>query len=244
MRNISVSKRDNEVIDKIRSSGLIVFTQLDVKRFLNISKFNTNKIINRMKRKDLIATVEKGKYILKNLYEELDIYEIVTDLYRPSYLSFWSALHYHHMTDQVPLSIMIATTRRKRRSSFMGQSLIFITIKKELFFGYERIGRTLVSDREKTIIDCLRHPEYSGGIDHVYNSIPEDLDADRIVEYCEMAGSTSIASRLGFLLERKGIGIDKERIRSKISTYSLLDPSGRRENPNSEWKLYENAVLR
>jgi predicted transcriptional regulator of viral defense system len=231
------------VLSRIEESGLMVFTPLDVRRFLGISTVNTNKILQRMKLKGLIVSLEKGKYIRTDTFDDLDIYELATGLYRPSYLALWSALHYHHMTNQVPTTVLLATTGRKRKVLIRDHELLFVKMKRDLFFGYELIGRTLVSDREKTLIDCLRFPEHSGGMDHIYGSIPEDIDTDRMVEYCEMARSTSIASRLGFMMERKGLNFDVEKVLSMITTYTLLDPSCGRRDADPKWKLYVNKVI-
>jgi predicted transcriptional regulator of viral defense system len=243
MKNPPISKRESEAIDMIRRSELIVFTAYDLRRFLHLSKANTNRIVQSMKRKELVQCVERGKYILTDIYNEVDIYEIVTHLFRPSYLAFWSALHFHHMTEQVPRSVFLASTKRKRRMDLQGQSIVYVALKIGMFFGYEKVGGTIVSDREKTIIDSLRHPGYSGGIEHIHSCIPEDLNVERISEYCELANSSAISSRLGYLLEKKGIEFDRARIGSGMKTYTLLDPLKGRVNPDSKWKLYVNTVI-
>jgi predicted transcriptional regulator of viral defense system len=51
-----------------------------------------------MRNGGLIMRLEKGKCILTETWEELDIYEIVPEINKPSYIGFWSALHYHKMT--------------------------------------------------------------------------------------------------------------------------------------------------
>lgn len=243
MKNIPISKRESEVLSLVKDHDLIIFTLDDLVRYIGLNRSNANRIVQRMRAKGLVESVERGKYVPVEDLDSLDIYEIATNLTGPSYLAFWSALHFHHMTDQVPRKVFLATTRRKRDTTIRGQMIVFVTLTPRMFFGYERIGPTLISDREKTVIDSLRHPDHSGGISHIYDSIPEDLNTDRIAEYCAIAGSTAIASRLGYLLERRGIRFDGERIRSLITTYSLLEPSGSRSGPDRRWKLYVNEVI-
>jgi predicted transcriptional regulator of viral defense system len=240
---MATSRRDAEVIATIKEKDLIVFSPDEVARYLDLSIPNAYKIVRRLFSKGLIQRIEKGKYILAEKMVDLDVYEIATYILIPSYLGFWSALHFHHMTDQVPRTVFLATTLRKKGFELQGNRLVFVTIKPELFFGYSRVGRTLVSDREKTLIDCIRHPELSGGIAHIYDSIPEDIDAEKIVEYCEIAGSSSIASRLGYLLEKKGIDFNKERVRSLIRNPTSLVPTKKSTGWEKEWNLYVNEVL-
>lgn len=239
----SISKRESQVISQMKSKDKIIFTPRDVERFLDISKHNTYRVLRNMTAKDLVKRIEKGKYILIDNWNELDIYEIVHEIFKPSYIALWSALYYHDMTDQVPRTIFLVTTKRKRPLKLQGQKIVYVSVKKDLFFGYERYGKAVVSDKEKTIIDSLRHPEYSGGISHLYGSIPKDIDAEKLTDYCKKTSSSTIASRLGFLLDKKGIRFKKEGLKKMIDTYSKLDPKKDKTDLDSEWKLYVNRRL-
>ncbi len=240
----SIARREAQVITEIRSRDMVVFTNKYVVRFLDTSKENTYRIIGNMLEKDLVKRVEKGKYILTEVWNELDIYEIVPGIFQPSYIAFWSALHYHGMTDQVPRTVFLVTTKRKKPLMFQGQKIKYVTVKRSLFFGYERYDTVVVSDMEKTVIDCLKHPEYSGGISQIQDAISDELDTDRLMEYCELTGSSAVASRLGYLLEKKNIVFDKDRLKEIIDTYTKLEPRQKGSVLNSEWKLYVKRDIR
>ena len=51
MNNISVSKRESEIMNKIKEHEQIIFTAKDVQRFLHISKRNAYQLFQRMKEK-------------------------------------------------------------------------------------------------------------------------------------------------------------------------------------------------
>ncbi|MGM0406280.1 MAG: type IV toxin-antitoxin system AbiEi family antitoxin domain-containing protein [Thermoplasmatota archaeon] len=240
----SIARREAQVISEIRSRDMVVFTHRDVNRFLDISKENTYRIIGNMIEKDLVKRVERGKFILNEVWNELDIYEIVPEIFQPSYIAFWSALHYHGMTDQVPRAVFLVTTKRKKPLKFQGQKIKYVTVKRSLFFGYERYGKVVVSDMEKTVIDCLRHPEYSGGISQIQDAISDELNTDRLIEYCKLAGSSAVASRLGYMLEKKDIEFEKDELKELIDTYTKLDPDQERSVLRSEWKLYVKSDVR
>jgi len=219
---------------------VVIFTPGDVRHFLNVSSRNAYRIITSMEGKGLIERIERGKYILKSMSEELDVLEIVSHLFSPSYVALWSALHFHGMTDQVPRKIFVATTKRKRNLLVQGQEIVYVTIKRELFFGYESYGGVIASDREKTIIDCLRLPEYAGGVDPISDAVDENLDLQRLLEYSQITGSSAVASRLGYILERKGLIDESDVLQRMITTYTKLDPIGEKVNPDSKWKIYVN----
>ncbi len=243
METTSLSRREGQVVHEVRSRDIVVFTPRDVARFLGTSRLNAHRIISSMKRKGLVRGVERGKYLLTEAWDELDVYEIVPEVFKPSYIGFWSALHYHGMTDQVPRTVFVATTKRRRPLRMRGQAVRYVTIKARLFFGYERFGKVIVSDREKTVIDCLRHLEHCGGVGQVYEAVSDELDPGRMVDYCVRTRSSSIASRLGYLMERRGLDFEKDRLRAMLKTYTRLDPGGGWSGLEPDWKLYVNRDL-
>jgi len=243
MNSTSISRRESEIINKIKEQELVVFTPKDVQRYLGISDRNTYQILQRMKRKNIIINVEQGKYMLKEQWNSLDIYDIASLLITPSYIGFWSALHIHHLTDQVPQKIFVVTTKRKRSQRLQHQKITFVTIKPHWFFGYERYQDLIVSDKEKTIIDCLHIPAYAGGISQIYNALSDELNIERLISYCQRTKSSTIASRLGFLLEKKQLLKDNTPLIEMITSYALLDPAADNKKLNSKWKLYTDGEV-
>lgn len=243
MKSTPVSPREAEVIEAVTSRDLLVFSPRDVRRFLGLSDRNTYRILDNMVEKGLARRLAQGTYILSETDDEHGSYEIVSALEPASYIAFWSALHFHGLTDQVPRPMFVAVTKQKRSLTVHGQSVRFVRIAPAAFFGYERYGEAVVSDPEKTVLDCLRHPDYAGGVRHVYVAIPDDIDVDRLVRYAERLDSGAVAARVGYLLERRALLEDAERLARLVSTYSKLDPSGERTNPIDRWKLYANVTL-
>jgi predicted transcriptional regulator of viral defense system len=124
------------------------------------------------------------------------------------------------------------------------QKITFVTIKPDWFFGYERYDDLIVSDKEKTIIDCLHIPSYAGGISQIYHALSDELNIERLISYCQQTKSSTIASRLGFLLEKKQLLIDKSSFEEMITSYALLNPEGDNKKLNSKWKLYTGGEIK
>lgn len=244
MNSTAVSAREAEVIEAIETRGLIVFSPRDIARFLGSSRRNVYRILGNMVEKGLVTRLRQGVYVLSETYDRLDSYELASALEPASYIGFWSALHLHHLTDQVPRTIFLATTTQKRPLTIQGQQVRFVRLSPRAFFGYERSGDVVVSDPEKTIIDCLRLPEHAGGIRHIDRAMNRTaLDGARLTEYARQLDNGAVAARLGYLGDRHDIAVDRKALSSLIRSYTRLDPAGDRTNPNREWQLYTNVNL-
>lgn len=243
MNSTSISRREAQVVDAIEDRDLVVFGPREVERFLDTSSRNVYRILDRMHEKGLVHRLNRGRYVLTSAYEALDSYAIASHLEPASYVGFWSALHFHGLTDQVPRTIFLAVTSQRRSLRIHGQEVRFVRVKPEAFFGYDRYGDAVVSDPEKTVLDCLRLPAYAGGVRHIAEAITADLDVDRLVRYAVTLDSGAVAARLGYLLDRNGLLDGRDRLRSLVSSYTKLDPAGERANPVADWKLYANVTL-
>ena len=110
----------------------------------------------RLKKAGILHEIEKGKYTL-----EQDPFLIASWVVWPSYISGWAALNYHQLTEQLPFTIQIITTRRRKNKaiSFGVTRLDFTLIQKSAFCGYKRVaysnGQIFVAEKEKAIADAL-----------------------------------------------------------------------------------------
>jgi len=243
MESTSVSKREAELIDAVNEKDMMFFGPRDVRRFLGITARNAYQLLRRMKQKGLVVHVERGKYVLRERWEETDIRALASNLVTPSYLGFWSALHFHHMTEQVPRTVFVVTTRRTEDREIRGNDIRFVTVREELMFGYERLSDTVVSTPEKTVVDCLLFPKHAP-VSVVNNALArDDLDVDILVDYCVRVGSGALAARLGYLLERNGMLERADELKELVTSYTKLNPSDDEKTPDSDWKLYVNVNL-
>jgi predicted transcriptional regulator of viral defense system len=81
------------------------------------------------------------------------------------------------------------------------------------FFGVTQTPlegqRIHITDREKTIVDCLTHPSYAGGVVEAAKGLwfgSAEINLERLVGYAEQSGSRAAMQRLGFWLDKLGLG--------------------------------------
>ena len=115
--------------------------------------------MRQLVRAGLVAEIENGKYLLLGF--ELSLCSPTRSssvvIWYPGYVSYWSALHSYGFTEQVPLTVYVATTRKKAPVAYAGQRFRFVTVQPRQFFGYrrEQVGGlpVLIADEAKALID-------------------------------------------------------------------------------------------
>ena len=169
------------------------------------------------------------------------------------YIGYYSALQMHNLITQPSLKEQIVVAKQIRPSELKIKDVPFqfICHNEKHFFGAKKIwidsfNKVSCSDLEKTFIDCLFKPDYSGGIVEIAKAIyasKDKINWDKLLEYAERFDSQAVIKRLGFLLETLGLG--QKYIgalqKMKTSSYIVLDTElpqiGKRL---SRWSIQQN----
>lgn len=216
-----------------REGQVFSFSQLYQKT--KIKKRNLSVMLSRLEDRGFIERIGKGKYLIIPLGSEkgkYTLHEFVIGSYitEPYAISYWSALHYYGMTEQIPRTVFVQTPIRKKKNllTIFGLDYQIVHIKKEKFFGLQKEwieeSPVCITDKEKTIIDCFDKPRYSGGIIEVAKALKTGLlDQELLNKYALKIDNLSAVRRLGYLCDR--IGLEIALPPSKSKKYLLLDPT-------------------
>lgn len=246
------------LLSALTDRGRTVFTLTDVSRTLSTTRTNSKVIVDRLVRKKWAIRLARGRYLIVPLGGGLDgdytehEFIIASSLADPYYIGYWSALNHHALTEQVPSTVFVATTRPLRTREIAGSRYRFVPLVKRKFCGFRMMsvagGLVNISTREKTLADCLDHPEHCGGIPQVSRALrlAEDRISFQILVECGIRmGNSAILKRLGYLIELMGIDIPggtRAMLESSLRKgYSPLDPlAPRRGRHSSRWRLLLN----
>ena len=188
-----------EILDKMRkepifNSGLLKSFSIDY----------ANLYLHRLEKQKLIQRVEKNIYTVYS-----DPFLIASRIVWPSYLSCWSALKFHNLTEQVPFSLYVIIPYYKREIIFGNTQILFISSKNRNFFGYEKINyrgfEIFVADKEKAIIDSalFKKASFSELMEITKNHLKE-LDLGKFLRYLKKTGNKSLIKRFGWLFDSLG----------------------------------------
>ena len=243
--------RKVEILNTLAKKGeSFTFTEGLKVSGLSVQSFKV--LLFRMARDGRIEKVEKGKYIIIPLGAEkgrytLNEFIIGSLLVTPYSVAYWSALNFYGLTEQFPNTVFLQTTSRKKKQAteVFGVRYKIVRVKEEKFFGIRKewIENTQVhiTDKEKTLLDCLDKPQYCGGVVEVAKALKygSELDKKKLVEYAQKINNLGVIRRLGYLCDLFAIDIGIPKIKTR--NYLLLDPTMSHKGPkNAKWRLIMN----
>ena len=239
-----------KLIDRLAFKGS-VFTFKEAKEILRFDYFVTKVVLSRLEKKGWIERIEKGKYMIIPLGAEkgkytLNEFVIGSMLVKPYAIAYWSALNYYGLTEQIPSTVFIQTSARKKKQKMeiFGVEYQIVRIKEEKFWGIRKewIEETQVNitDKEKTIVDCLDKPQYCGGIIEVAKALKNaSFDLKKLSKYAHKMKNSGVVRRLGYLCNYLSINIDISPVETR--NYLLLDPTMPQKGvKNAKWRLIIN----
>ena len=243
-KSIYLGPREIQLIYTLEKQNLMIFNIKDVKSILKTSDASVKNVIYRLKEKHRIIEIERGKYLLAPAKSGVEGYwsehafKILNKLINSYYVSYWTALHYWWMTEQIPRTIYVVTTKIKKDIEFFGEKIQFVTVIPKKFYGYttEKIDDDYftVATREKTIIDCLDRPIYCGGVVELFKGLwtaRKQINFDILINSTEKFNASSVQRRLGYLIEKSDFLRKHEykRLKGKFNGFRWLDPSANKK---------------
>lgn len=187
------------------------------------------KVLSKMVRRNMVWRVRRDAYTFFD-----DPFLIAPFLVKPSYISSVSALSYHHKITQVPGEVYCVTTKPTKRFFFkewihFHHTKFFFGFASDTYDGFE----IPIATPEKAIIDSIGNVPLS-----VVEEAFDDVDEKRMIAYLERINKSSLAKRIGYMLEKHGCDVHpllKDRLNRK---YIPLDPlSSSKTKKNRTWRL-------
>ena len=261
IKNKNISFQANALLDSLIEDKKACFEIDTAYNILtNSSQDAVKRLLSDMTKRGLLMRVKEGVYYI--IPFEQDPKTFMPDWHLLSqylvgdaeyYIGYFSALQIHSLTTQPNLKEQIVVNKQIKPTTLFikGIPFQFIYHNSTHFFGntktwIDSFNRVQCSDLEKTIIDCLFKPEYSGGITEIAKAIykiKDKIDYSKIVQYAKRFNSQAVIKRLGFLLELleiKHSAID-ELQKMRTNSVVLLEPSYSKYGKIiSRWAIQQN----
>jgi predicted transcriptional regulator of viral defense system len=253
----TLSETEARILSSLSYAGKTIFTIKDIKEFTD----NPKNLLDWLVRKRWILKIKKGVYLIAPLEAgefgaanyTVHSFIIASVLVEPYYIAYWSALNHHGLTDQTPPAIYVATTKPRNSRTIFNTQFKFVAIPPRKMFGIEETEiekrKIKISTPEKTIVDCLDHPEHCGGTEEIAKAVyfaKDEIDQTKLVNFAQKIGNTAVLKRLGYISETLKIEKLTNLLSSaKLATgYSLLDPTAKRQGRIVEkWRILVNVQV-
>jgi predicted transcriptional regulator of viral defense system len=173
-------KRTDALGDLRRLGRPIVETREAAVR-LDVSVSRASHLLRSLESSGLVRRLRRGLWAIQPDVDPFVIPPFLTAPH-PAYVSFWSALAWHGMTEQIPRQIFVASLDRTNRISTSVATFSVHHMSPEVFGGYtgsERSG--YLATPEKAIFDTVYLRSSQGGrVQFPELELPQGFDRRRI----------------------------------------------------------------
>ncbi|MBE0448870.1 MAG: hypothetical protein IBX64_12415 [Actinobacteria bacterium] len=256
-----------QLVSYLAQSGRHVISINDAVAFTN-SRSRAQQLLSIALQKGFLIRLQRGTYLIVPLEAGPDRkwsesgFVIASAMARPAVISYLSAIRWWNWTEQLPRTVFIQTTQRKSKTKreILGVKYQFVHISPERFFGIAE-GRIddqsfHVTNHEKTLLDCVDKPSFSGGLPTISQAVETALpqiDWEKLDKYIERFKKGAATKRIMFLMEqalrRKKAEYPEadeliEHWSKKLSSgIALLDPALPVKGPIlTRWRLRLNVA--
>jgi len=175
----------------------------------------------------------------------------------PYYIGYGTAATHYGLSTQHRNVIWVVTPKRLRDRPLLNARVVIVTPARRKFFGFSVVNvlgyEVMMSDREKTAIDCVDRPDLAGGVGEAATVLARacpKLDWEKTVQYLERIGSIALTRKFGWLADHVGAAMPENTrsilldMSAKGTSTTTLGPKTRKEGApgyQSRWKLTVNV---
>jgi len=250
-----LSRREALVLTRLASQGRTIVTIDDIQNAIDVPYDEAKKIAHNLVNKQWLERLKSGTYLIVPLaagetgeYTEHE-FVIASHLADQMYISYWSALNHHGLTEQVPMTVFVGSREQIPPQEIHGVTYRFVTLTEAKFFGYDAVAvgthRVNVASVEKTLVDCADHPEHCGGITELAKGLAAaNVDQESLTKYLLRLGNGAAIKRIVYLADLLDVDLGPREtlVNAFTSGYSKLDPTrGDEGQYASEYRLLLNV---
>ena len=133
-------------------------------------------------------------------------FQIASAVTESSFVSHHSAMEYYGVSDQVFYEVYVGSMAQFLSFEFDGYTYRYVSsIFGDGIYNPEFSGGISVTDRERTVIDCIRDMDHIAGVEEVISDIQslKILDEKKLLHYLNLYDSQFLYQKAGYMLQRE-----------------------------------------
>jgi predicted transcriptional regulator of viral defense system len=193
-------------------------------------------VIESLREKGWLERASWGKYLLvppdlgPQILDQSSVLALASNIAPSYYIGYGSAAAYYGFTTQ-HRHVVILVTPIKVRPRRIGEARVqIVNPKREKFFGFVSVDvlghEVTMSDREKTVIDCIDRPQLAGGAGeaaYILAMASRRIDWQQAAEYLKRINSRALIRRFGWTMDHVKADMPAE-VREELLKIAKKDP--------------------
>ena len=213
----SLSPQESRVVLALAEQKRREVGRQEIIKLLGVSAKAADNVIASLRLKGWLERASWGKYIVippeegPDALGESNLLALASRIADPYYIGYGSAAAYYGMTTQLRRVVFVVTPSRVRERRVGEGRVRIVNPTDGKFFGFAPVDvfgfKVMMSDREKTAIDCIDRPGLAGGVSEsasILAAASRRLEWPKSVEYLERIGSKALVRRFGWVMDHVG----------------------------------------
>ena len=231
----SLSPQESRVILALTEGRRREATRAEIVELLGGSLKAADHVIESLRHKGWLERATWGRYLLvppeqgPDALGDSNLLALASRIADRYYIGFGTAAAHYGLTTQHRNVIFLVTAARLRKRTVGDSSVRIVNQAASKFFGFEPVDvlgySVMMSDREKTAIDCIDHPELAGGVGEaatILATASRRFDWTKAADYLERISSGALIRRFGWLADHVKADLPPD-VRARLHT--LAAPS-------------------
>ena len=241
-------------------------TRAEIVELLGGSAKAADHVIESLRRKGWLERATWGEYLLvppeqgPDALGDSNLLALASRIADPHYIGFGTAAAHYGLTTQHRNVIFVVTPVRLRAREVGESRVRIVNPSANKFFGFEPVDvlgyKVMISDREKTAIDCIDRPALAGGVGEaatILATASRRFDWTKAADYLERIDSGALVRRFGWLADHAKADVPPA-VRDRLllmaarnrKTWLGPDPARVRAVPGAigydkTWRLFVNV---
>lgn len=210
----SLSTQESKVVLVLTERRRREASRAEIVELLGGSAKAADHVIESLRRKGWLERATWGEYLLippeqgPEALGDSNLLALASRIADPYYIGFGTAAGHYGLTTQQRNVIFVVTPVRLRARDVGEARVRIVNLSENKFFGFEPVDvlgyKVMISDREKTAIDCIERPALAGGIGEaatIFATASRRFDWIKAAAYLERIDSGALARRFGWLTD-------------------------------------------
>jgi predicted transcriptional regulator of viral defense system len=255
----TLSPQESRVVLALSEEGRRDIARDEIIQILGATPKAADKVIHSLRRKGWLERASWGKYLLvppdqgPEALGDSNLLALASRVAEPYYIGYSTAAGHYGLTTQHRRVVWIVTPLHVRDRRVGDADVRIVNPAAKKFFGFAAVDvlgyKVMMSDREKTVIDCIDRPELSGGegeAAYILATASRRLDWEKAIAYLERIGSKPLIQRFGWLVDHAAADIPpavRDRLLALVrgARKVFLGRGGGAAAYDESWRVFVNV---